>query len=156
MAAEHARNATKLVLAVGLSIGAVLVGCSNEVADGGGTGGATSSGGVHAGGTGEAAGQFAGLGGTGNAPGGAGGGHGGGTGGSALSSCSPAPPCGPNELPVRVILPALGSQQCTCVQNPRGNAFPTCNCAQPVCASYYATCSSYAPDSGYLVCVQPG
>jgi hypothetical protein len=84
------------------------------------------------------------------------GGAGGRTNGGVLSSCSPAPRCAPGELPVRVQVPALGQSQCTCVSNPCGSTFPTCDCANALCATYFARCSSYAPDSGFLVCIQPG
>src|SRR5438128_1901716 len=74
----------------------------------------------------------------------------GGSGGGVLSSCSPAPKCAPSELPVRVQSPALGQTQCTCVSNPCGTAFPNCDCAAAVCPKYFAQCSGYAPDAGFL------
>jgi len=77
------------------------------------------------------------------------------TGGSgALSSCSAAPSCGPNEIPVRVTSPALGSQQCGCVVNSCSGVLSTC-CTN-VCATYYANCASYSLDTGLMSCVQNG
>lgn len=75
-----------------------------------------------------------------------------------LSSCSPAPKCGINDLPVRLVSSALGIQECTCVPNPCGTTMPSCDCAGAVCTklSSSSVCASYGPDSGYLVCSEHG
>jgi hypothetical protein len=145
-----AMNAKSMAWILGMVVAGV--GCGNEVSDGpasGGTGanvGGTEAGGARSGGS---AGRGGGLpdGGTYVD---------GGIDGSGLSPCSSPPSCGLTDLPVRVVISALGELQCGCVQNPCDGGFPTCDCAEPVCARYNATCTGYTPGSGYLVCTQPG
>jgi hypothetical protein len=140
-------------MALGILLVLLGAGCGTETTDGSG------SGGTNAGGTGASL-----AGGSGGSGGGQTGGAGGsgaaavdaGADGSSLVPCSSAPRCDPPQLPVRVAIPALGQLECGCAENPCDSGFPTCDCAQPVCARYGATCTGYAPGSGYLTCTTPG
>lgn len=77
--------------------------------------------------------------------------------GPRLGACSPMPRCSPYEILVRVQIPALGTQGCTCAANPCGTGLPDCNCAANLCAALSgSTCVGYMPDSGALVCAEPG
>ncbi len=146
---------------------AMFVACSGTENAGGNTGGAGSAlGGTSSiGGSGAAGasthvntGGTTGLRGTGGNAGNGGisvaGGNASTGGNGALSSCTNAPSCGSNELPVRVTSPALGLQQCGCVPNSCSGGLSAC-CTQ-VCATYYATCTGYSLDSGQMNCTQNG
>lgn len=77
---------------------------------------------------------------------------------SGLSSCSPAPVCGADEVSVRVQRPATGEVQCACEPNPcPGLSIPTCDCAAELCTKYPGvSCVGYMPGSGQLVCAEDG
>ncbi len=143
----------RIACMIAIELVAAAAGCGSETADGGGTGGVTAgaAGAVLSGGSGGKG---------GGQPGGEAGSGGtrvdAGSDGSALLPCASAPRCDAGQLPVRVQIPALGQVECGCVANPCDGGFATCDCAQPVCASFHATCAGYMPDSGYLVCTTPG
>jgi hypothetical protein len=77
---------------------------------------------------------------------------------SGLSSCSPAPQCGVDEVSVRVHWPDLGETQCACEPNPcPSSLLPTCDCAAELCTKYPGvSCVGYMPGSGQLVCAEQG
>jgi hypothetical protein len=77
---------------------------------------------------------------------------------SGLSSCSPAPVCGADEISVRVQRPDLGEMQCACEPNPCPSlSLPSCDCAAELCTKHPGvSCVGYAPGSGQLVCTEDG
>jgi hypothetical protein len=73
--------------------------------------------------------------------------------GPAMVSCSASGRCEISQIPVRLVssVPVVSSK-CVCENNPCGSSFADCSCAIGVCEKYGATCTSYAPGSGQLIC----
>jgi len=79
--------------------------------------------------------------------------------GPKQSSCSSGLRCGTGEVPVRLQIPALGRQECSCMPVPSQCAgFPDCGCAAAICTTLSpgSACVGYMPDSGQLVCTEMG
>jgi hypothetical protein len=67
----------------------------------------------------------------------------------ALSDCTGLT-CGSNQQSVKVRNPALGTNQCACVDIPSAGRCTDCTCGEPICTQFGAHCTGFALEGGLL------
>jgi len=67
----------------------------------------------------------------------------------SLSDCTGLV-CGSNQQSVKVRNPALGTNECGCVDIPSTGRCTDCTCGEPICTQYGAHCLGFALEGGLL------